>query len=294
MPCLTSARARSLASFLTPKTSSAPSGALSTRLSSEPRFFVAGSRCGFSSSASPRARFASASVSRGSSQSSACSKSQDVTAAIRRRFCSLKLVFSSSAVGRTEAHARATAPAAKPFLVNAREDLRSTSSGSTAPAALGAGVGFPLGLDEGRSAGSRACHSEGAAAAVPAAMRSSSVAFAPPAAAAAAAAAASRTRLPPRGPVPMLALPVVCASGGRGSPKRGGLWLPETTMRRNLWFRQPKREVRSENSRERADNARRAQPPPRVFRGAGVCVPSSIHGVADAFSLSLDAPELPV
>ena len=224
MPCLTSARARSLASEPQTASSSEPSRfSPSSAPSSAPFGPFA------SSSATPLARFAAASVSLGSSHSSACSTSQVVTAAIRRLFCSLKLVFSSSAVGRTEAHARATAPAAKPFFVSTREDLRSTSSGSTLPPTWGAGVGLPLGLDEGCSAGSGACHSEGAAAAVPAALSSSPAAFAPFAAAAAAISAASRTRLPPRGPVPMLALRVVCARGGHGSPRRWGQWLHETT-----------------------------------------------------------------
>jgi hypothetical protein len=88
----------------------------------------------------------------------------------------------------------------------------------------------------------------------------------------------------------MLALRVVCARGGHGSPQRWGQWLHETTA--VLFFGLLTfcsfREFRD------ADNARRAQPPPQASRACRVHVLSFIHGVANELSLSIEAPEHPV
>ena len=225
-----------------------------------------------SSSAAPLARFAAASVSLGSSHSSACSTSQVVTAAIR---APLLLVEARLFVvgGRSNRSARARHRAGgEALLCQHQRGLAVDVLGVHVPPHLGARRGVTFRFRRGRSAGSGACHSEGAAAAVPAALSSSPVAFAPFAAAAAAILAASRTRLPPRGPVPMLALRVVCARGGHGSPQRWGQWLPETTAVIFFFFGLFTIFVRSENARRRQRETRAAAstslpclPCPRAF-----------------------------
>ena len=88
----------------------------------------------------------------------------------------------------------------------------------------------------------------------------------------------------------MLALRVVCARGGHGSPQRWGQWLPETTA---VIFFGLLHFVRSENfaTRTTRDARSRLHKPPVLVVSN---VLSFINGVTNELSLSIDAPEHPV